>query len=150
MCRFYNHNGIVHNNPNSQDKCKQCEQVDRKSKKLHEKECTDNRYRYRNGWYKGRPEILQENEYHQKYEEKGFQQCLLHLGDGCIQEIFCTEYGKCMDSFWKFSGSLFHYFFSCNQNLISIGPGSLKNTNARSGITLNQSIGTVRKSSQFH
>jgi hypothetical protein len=58
--RLNNNNGIIKHNSDGQDKSKQCQRVDRKTKGRKKRKCAYDRYWYGQDRNQGRPEILQE------------------------------------------------------------------------------------------
>ena len=86
MYRLHHDNSIIDHDTDCQHQCEQCQHIDGEAQHLHKEESPDKRNR--NGYRRNqrRTEILQEQIYHDKHQQKGFQQCPEHNRNRSIQK----------------------------------------------------------------
>src|SRR5690606_6905112 len=80
------HNGIVHQNPDSQHHAEHGHHVDREADHRHHRKGTQQTDRHHDGRNQGIAEVLQEQEHHQKYQHHGFGQGHHHFLDRHVDE----------------------------------------------------------------
>ena len=86
MYRLHHDNSIIDHDTDCQHQCEQCQHIDGETQHLHKEESPDKRNR--NGYRRNqrRTEILQEQIYHDKHQQKGFQQRPKHNRNRSIQK----------------------------------------------------------------
>src|SRR5690606_37903246 len=120
MHRFHNDDGVIHHNADSQDQCKQREEVDGKAKELHEKEGTKDSDRYGNGRDQRGTEILEEYKHDEEYQNECFDQGMLDLRDGLVQRILGVIEDQVFHAFWKLCRCFVHQFLQSDLDFVGV------------------------------
>ena len=84
---LHHHNGIVHHRTDGQHQGKEGEQVEREARNHKAGKRTHQRHDDGNGRNEGGLEVLKEEVYDQYHQDDGYDKGLLHIGDGCQQEV---------------------------------------------------------------
>ena len=83
---FHHHDGIVHQQANSQHHAEHGQGVDGEAEGGQHAEGAEQNHRHRNGGNQGGAEVLQEQVHHQEHQHDGFEQGMYHFLNGDLHE----------------------------------------------------------------
>src|SRR5690606_4424324 len=119
--RFHDHNRVIHDDPDRQEKRKEGEQVNTVTQEIEKEKGTYDRYRHSDGRNQGRSKILQEDKNHQKYQQKSLEQGDYHLIYRGGQEIIDIEIDQVFYSGRKIFRQLLQFILYGQDNFLSVG-----------------------------